>query len=1033
MNTVRLYSRIDELGALLRAAGMAHGVDVWLSVARLLKQLEERGKLPKDEKDLAPLFGPLLCRNPEEQARFPVLFEQWLNRETQPVLETVNRTAAPGRDALLIAQAAAHKTQKHWVMSGIAVFVCLLAVLIIKGPDWFGQKPVEAPTKMESPKPVQTAPPIVRRKPQPGTATVVIVDRVEPRSQPQPDYIRQDWEHVVRHIGWGLFALPWLPVLGFLAWRYRRNVVLRRQGESADDLLRHFHFDRVLQPFFGGAQAERMLRELHAARLEPTQRLHVSATVDATARNGGYFQPVYRNRRIAPEHVLLVHSQGRGDQQAALAEELEKRFKALGLSIKTYRFRDDPRWLVQWSDDHGQTKYYQLHQLVARHEGARLLIVSETAILFHPYSGEIRSWLDDFTPWRDKVWLQPRDASNAHAALLAQHRFLMLPLMQDNLPQLVEHLTKPQPQKLLPRLPQTLPLPALIAAEPDAWLGERPPYGADLPLLLRQLEQFLGTNGLRLLRAVAIYPKPHWSLTQALDYLLFGGLNTPTLTADPPQRREQRLARLSRLPWLTHAYLPDWLRELLLLGMDRHERVQVTAVWQRLFHQHTRRDSPQSLSLEVRIPPKLQLQVKFDDWRAISKDTAINDPIFANILRGGKLGLLDFRIPQALAKLLPQNNQSLLLRPGVIALLWALLASGTLTAAWHYAGQHAFIDYQRNQQMQHNAQWPVTLSYHPDTQALMTALQNNLESTQFKVTAQSGGDETVSKEGNTIRYPADALAVAQRIMRSLTWLTYGAPVALIPADHSAEPTIQVELNRTYRHGTAFNDELRMPEEPRLPFEPEMVRIPPGKFLMGSPENDTDGYDDERPQHEVTIAYAFEIGKYEVTFDEYDAFANATKRQLPNDRGWGRGKRPVINVSWNDAQDYVQWLSKQTGKKYRLPTEAEWEYAARAGSQTRYWWGDDIGQNNAVCDGCGSEWDNKKTAPVGSFKPNTFGLYDTAGNVLEWTQDCWHGYYNNAPSDGSAWQDKGAGDCSRRLVRGGVVGQYSTVLTIGLSS
>lgn len=190
---------------------------------------------------------------------------------------------------------------------------------------------------------------------------------------------------------------------------------------------------------------------------------------------------------------------------------------------------------MQWGDHNGQAKYYQLHQLAARHEGARLLIISESAILFHPYSGEIRSWLGDFTPWHDKVWLQPRNAANAHAALLAQHRFLMLPLAQDNLPQLVEHLTKPQPHKLSPL---TLPLPAMIAADPGVWLDERPPYGADLPLLLRQLEQFLGTSGLRLLRAVAVYPKPHWSLTQALDYLLSGGLNSAALTADSPQRRE---------------------------------------------------------------------------------------------------------------------------------------------------------------------------------------------------------------------------------------------------------------------------------------------------------------------------------------------------------------------------------------------------------------------------------------------------------------------------------------------------------------
>ncbi|WP_297325586.1 SUMF1/EgtB/PvdO family nonheme iron enzyme [Nitrosomonas sp.] len=207
-------------------------------------------------------------------------------------------------------------------------------------------------------------------------------------------------------------------------------------------------------------------------------------------------------------------------------------------------------------------------------------------------------------------------------------------------------------------------------------------------------------------------------------------------------------------------------------------------------------------------------------------------------------------------------------------------------------------------------------------------------------------------------------------------------------------------------------------ETRLSFEPEMVRIPPGKFLMGSHETEFGRDTREGPQHEVTIAYAFEIGKYVVTFDEYDAFVKATNRRLPDDVGWGRGRRPVINVSFEDAQHYVQWLSQQTGKQYRLPTEAEWEYAARAGTQTAYWWGSDIGKNNANCYACGSEWDYKQTAPVGSFKPNAFGLYDIAGNVWEWVEDCWHDNYLNAPTDGSAWKEANGGDCKRRVVRGG---------------
>lgn len=137
--------------------------------------------------------------------------------------------------------------------------------------------------------------------------------------------------------------------------------------------------------------------------------------------------------------------------------------------------------------------------------------------------------------------------------------------------------------------------------------------------------------------------------------------------------------------------------------------------------------------------------------------------------------------------------------------------------------------------------------------------------------------------------------------------------------------------------------------------------------------------DEKPVHRVTIA-PFLMSKYEVTFAQYDAFAAATNRDKPHDQGWSRGNRPMINVSWDDAAAYADWLSAQTGKRYRLPTEAEWEYAARAGNRTEYCWGNDIGYSQANCDGCGSRWDNKQTAPVGSFQPNPFGLYDMHGNV-----------------------------------------------------
>ncbi len=200
--------------------------------------------------------------------------------------------------------------------------------------------------------------------------------------------------------------------------------------------------------------------------------------------------------------------------------------------------------------------------------------------------------------------------------------------------------------------------------------------------------------------------------------------------------------------------------------------------------------------------------------------------------------------------------------------------------------------------------------------------------------------------------------------------------------------------------------------------PAMVELLPASFQMGSLGNSLNF--DEGPRHMVTIK-AFSISRREVTFDEYDRFARATGRRLPYDETWGRGKRPVINVSWHDAVAYTDWLSQQTGQVYRLPSEAEWEYAARAGSVFSYWWADSTGGTHANCFDCGSRWDGKQTAPTGSFEANRFGLYDMSGNAQEWTADCYHNSYIGAPDDGSA---RLTPDCTQRVVRGGA---YSSPL------
>ena len=196
----------------------------------------------------------------------------------------------------------------------------------------------------------------------------------------------------------------------------------------------------------------------------------------------------------------------------------------------------------------------------------------------------------------------------------------------------------------------------------------------------------------------------------------------------------------------------------------------------------------------------------------------------------------------------------------------------------------------------------------------------------------------------------------------------------------------------------------------VPSYPEMVVIPAGTFQIGSPASP----DDETPPHKVRIE-SFAIGKTEVTFDQWDTCVRACGcKHRADDKGWGRGDRPVVNVSWEDAQEYAAWLShRETGKRYRLPTEAEWEYAARAGTDTRWFFGDsdrDLGKHAWYDGNFGG-----KTHPVGEKTPNPWGLRDVHGNVWEWVQACWNDDYEGAPADGSVWEQ---GLCGRRVLRGG---------------
>lgn len=191
--------------------------------------------------------------------------------------------------------------------------------------------------------------------------------------------------------------------------------------------------------------------------------------------------------------------------------------------------------------------------------------------------------------------------------------------------------------------------------------------------------------------------------------------------------------------------------------------------------------------------------------------------------------------------------------------------------------------------------------------------------------------------------------------------------------------------------------------------PVMVALPGGTFEMGSNADPS-----ERPVHAVSVA-ALAIGKYEVSQGEWAACAATGGCAYKPKEGSGPAQFPMTNLAWDDAAGYTRWLSRVTGKSYRLPTEAEWEYAARAGTTTRYYWGNEIGVGKADCKGCGGPYDPRAPSTIGSFAANPWGLFDMLGGVAEWTEDCWHKNYNGAPSNGAAWR---ANPCPTRVLRGG---------------
>lgn len=268
-----------------------------------------------------------------------------------------------------------------------------------------------------------------------------------------------------------------------------------------------------------------------------------------------------------------------------------------------------------------------------------------------------------------------------------------------------------------------------------------------------------------------------------------------------------------------------------------------------------------------------------------------------------------------------------------------------------------------------------------------------------------------------------------RVMTGLCALLLSGASFVIPTDCAADPSNAPAASEATQYAgigaAAPRAKIRRIIDHARPSASEMnmVTIQPATFVMGSPSDEHKRDANEGPQQQITLSHTFEIGKYEVTFNDWRKCVadGGCRGYMPKDGGWGKGNRPVINISWNDSQAYIKWLNAKTGLQYRLPTEAEWEYVARGGQDAPFSTGYSISATQANFNGenpyggAAKGPYRRKTLPVGSFNPNTFGVYDIHGNVYEWVQDCWSPDHSDAPVNGEARLN---GNCKFRVMRGG---------------
>jgi len=1013
-----------------------------LAVRDLLLRLIETHSFPKHRGDLKTLLAPLVCSTPEAQDEFYALFDRWLNEQSS--------SSQTG-----IATAAVRAARSHrWLLAAAALVALIgitswrLRVLWEPLPYPPLPAPISAPLPEDPlPQPGQFAGTVTaQRLPLSGAkiwlpSSNAAVPLAETDSQGrfsiaipqlgsnllvthldyQPAYLgltsRIDLKPaantVLQHIeqpparrfpAWVGFAIAVLIAGAFLAWQLwrmaARRAVLRQWETWADLKPLKVETGSSEQELFQDARVAQLARELQRRVPRTTNRIAVVPTIKATVARAGVLSPVKEERRTVREYLALVERSNSRDQQARLWSALLKRLASRSVYIDLYYYSGDARLCEAPGRERA---WIGVEELAALHPHHELWLFADPSRLFDPFSGDPAPWLAPLVHWQERTVFADANADAGLRELLEPLGFRVRPPTLAGLlggeaelgasyPRLLEEDEKRwlawQPSGARSVLASNRR--ASAGTSPGDNLGDpkRLPGEQELRKLDRQLQAWLGAAGYRCLAACAVYPGLAWNLTLHLTLHLAGR-----------QAPEEILTRLARLVWFRHGRMPVWLREHLVGTLDRASARQIRRLLQQ-FVEAARQRPQAGESLEF---------VRRTDQGGSNQP--IRDYVFLSFLEGRKPKPYEVQAPGWLARLLyPEGRREMGVRRAVLLTLAVLLGALVYWSA-DWASQWKAPAKPAAWRMVQPPPAPL-----PPIQAASPALSRAVEIAESQIGAPPPKSESVSS------WALHQMAFSATFATVQHHLSATPPAGIRPGwifvrhDRSDgmvdfifnDSVILLEsvsgvVQRTlwaFRDldGSFLNPALELNKPPWVNPKDGLtyIWIKPGKFQMGCSPDDQQCSPNERPTHDVEITQGFWLGQTEVTQTAY----SKVMKQNPSD--FKGDLRPVEQVTWTEAKNYCQAVG------LGLPTEAQWEYATRAGSTaTTYGELDQIAWY--------SKNSGSSTHDVKGKLPNAWGLYDMLGNVWEWVAD-WYddSYYGKSP----ARDPSGPSTGTVRVLRGG---------------